>query len=154
MPTNEPRRHLGPRQLDIQAYAIAHLHQYLETNGEEEYQGGTETWGMPSLILTTTGRRTGKPYSTPLYFGEHSGRYILVGSFGGSTAHPDWYLNLLDDPRVQVQIRAECFDARARPATADERPELWAFMAALYPNYDLYQSETEREIPVVIVERV
>ena len=127
-----------------------HLRRYLATNGEEGFIEGS---GMPSLILTTTGRRSGKPYSTPLYFGEDNGRYILVGSYAGSDRHPKWYLNLVANPSVEVQVRGERFAARARTAGPEEKPRLWRMMAERFPRYEEYRQATEREIPVVILER-
>lgn len=129
-----------------------HLRHYLATDGAEGYISPES--GMPNLILTTTGRRSGQPYATPLYYGEHEGRYILVASYAGSDRHPKWYLNLVANPEVQVQIRGERFNARARTATLAEKPALWSMMAERYPRYEVFQQETEREIPVIILERV
>ncbi len=128
-----------------------HLRRYLATDGEDGYFSAA---GIPNLILTTIGRRSGKPYSTPLYYGEHDGRYLIVASYAGSDTHPKWYLNLLANPEVEVQIRGERFRARARTATPDEKPALWAHMVALYPRFAEFQQSTEREIPVVILERI
>ena len=128
-----------------------HLRRYLATGGEDGY---LSTGGVPNLILTTIGRRSGKPYSTPLYFGEHDGRYLLVASYAGSDTHPKWYLNLVAHPEVEVQIRDERFAARARTATAEEKPALWDFMTKMYPRFQTFQESTEREIPLVILERI
>ena len=126
-----------------------HLRRYLATAGEDGH-----IWeGLPTLLLTTTGRRTGKPHTTPLIYGQDGDRYLVVGSRGGAPEHPQWYRNLLAEPRVQVQVRADRFPARARPATAAEKPALWQRMAQLYPPYDEYQARTTRAIPVVIIER-
>ena len=129
-----------------------HLQRYLATGGDEGYISPES--GMPNLILTTIGRRTGEPYATPLYYGEDEGRYILVASYAGADKHPKWYLNLVANPAVEVQIRGERFAARARTATPQEKPALLAMMAARYPRYDVFQQDTEREIPVIILERV
>lgn len=128
-----------------------HLRRYLATDGEDGY---LSTSGVPNLILTTIGRRSGKPYSTPLYFGEHDGRYLLVASYAGSDTHPKWYLNLVANPDVEIQIRGERFAARARTATADEKPALWDVMTKMYPRFQTFQESTEREIPIVILERI
>jgi deazaflavin-dependent oxidoreductase (nitroreductase family) len=127
-----------------------HLRRYLATDGADGY---LSPYGIPALILTTTGRRSGRPYSTPLHFAEHDGRYVLVASNGGSDTHPQWYRNLLVHPEVEVQIRGERFAARARTANPDERSALWAIMTKLYPRNAALQASTEREIPVVILER-
>ncbi len=129
-----------------------HLRRYLATDGEDGYLRGDS--GIPNLILTTIGRRSGKPYSTPLYFGEHEGRYLVVASYAGSDTHPKWYLNLREHPDVWVQIRGDRFAARARTATPEEKPALWAIMTNVYPRFEEFQQSTEREIPLVILERV
>jgi deazaflavin-dependent oxidoreductase (nitroreductase family) len=127
-----------------------HLRRYLASAGADGY---ISPYGLPALILTTIGRRSGRPYSTPLHFAEHEGRYVLVGSNAGSDTHPQWYRNLLAHPEVGVQIRGERFAARARTASPAERPALWAIMTRLYPRNAAMQGATEREIPVVILER-
>jgi deazaflavin-dependent oxidoreductase (nitroreductase family) len=128
----------------------AHRRRYEETNGEDGH-----IWnGVPTLLLATTGRRSGEIHTTPLIYGRNGERYLVVGSVGGSDRHPNWYLNLVQQPIVRVQVGAERFTARARPATAEEKPRLWASMAEIWPAYDDYQKRTERQIPVVIIERV
>ena len=126
-----------------------HIRRYVESDGEE----GHRFHGLDSLLLTTRGRKSGKLRRTALYYGEDDGRYVLVASDGGNPNHPAWYLNVLADPEVEVQVRGEKFAARARPATASERPRLWALMTAIFPKYLEYQAKTGREIPVVVVER-
>ncbi len=130
-------------------WQIEHRDRYLATNGEDGH-----IWeGLPTLLLTTTGRRTGKQYTTPLIYGRDGDRYLVVASRGGAPEHPQWYRNLLVQPGVQVQVKADRFRARARPASAAEKPALWQRMVALYPPYAEYQTRTTREIPVVILER-
>ena len=126
-----------------------HVRRYVETGGRE----GHDWNGAPVLILTTTGRRSGRRHSTPLIYGEHGGDYLVVASKGGADDPPDWYLNLQAHPEVEVQVREEKFAARARTATADEKPGLWRQMTGIWPDYDNYQRKTEREIPVVVLER-
>jgi deazaflavin-dependent oxidoreductase (nitroreductase family) len=126
-----------------------HVKRYLETGGEE----GHDWQGVNVLILTTTGRRSGQPRSTPLIYGRHGDDYLVVASKGGAPDHPAWYLNLSADPDVQVQVRDDRFSARARTATPDERDEVWRTMTESWPQYDEYQTKTEREIPVVVLER-
>jgi deazaflavin-dependent oxidoreductase (nitroreductase family) len=127
-----------------------HVKRYIETDGEEGHD-----WrdGVPVLILTTTGRRSGEPRPTPLIYGRAGDDYLVVASKGGAPEPPAWYLNLSDEPEVQVQVKADRFKARARTATADEKPGLWQTMAGIWPDYDAYQSKTDREIPVVVLER-
>lgn len=132
-------------------YGDEHVKRYQQTDGEEGY-----TWqkGTTILILTTKGRRSGEDRSTPLIFNEHDGDYLVVASKGGTDEPPAWYLNMQDEPEVTVQIKGDRFRARSRDASAEEKPELWSKMAASWPDYDEYQKKTDREIPVVILERI
>jgi deazaflavin-dependent oxidoreductase (nitroreductase family) len=126
-----------------------HVDRYKETEGAEGYD-----WqGTTVLLLTTKGRKSGEPREMPLIFDEHDGDYIVVASKGGAPQHPAWYLNLLEDPEVTVQVRGDRFAAKARTADAQERPELWKLMNQSWPAYDGYQQKTDREIPVVVLER-
>jgi deazaflavin-dependent oxidoreductase (nitroreductase family) len=127
-----------------------HVRRYVETNGDV----GHEWNGTTVLILTTTGRHSGRQLSTPLIYGRHGDDYVVVASRGGSDRHPAWYLNLEAAPTVQVQVRGDRFEARARTATPEEKPELWRAMLARWPDYDRYQQRTRRDIPVVVLERV
>jgi deazaflavin-dependent oxidoreductase (nitroreductase family) len=128
----------------------AHMQRYLETGGRDGH-----IWeGVPTLLLTTHGRRSGEPRTTPLIYGRAGERYLVVASRGGAPTHPDWYQNLAADPEVQVQVMADRFKARARTATAAEKSALWKTMISIWPPYDEYQARTTREIPVVILERV
>jgi deazaflavin-dependent oxidoreductase (nitroreductase family) len=127
-----------------------HVRRYVETDGEEghEWQPGVYT-----LILTTTGRRTGQERPAPLIYGRHGEDYVVVASKGGAPEPPAWYLNLQQRPEVQVQVGAERFPARARTATGEEKADLWPQMTGIWPQYDEYQQKTDREIPVVVLER-
>lgn len=126
-----------------------HVKRYVATDGEE----GHEWNGTEVLILTTTGRRSGEPRSTPLIYGRHGDDYLVVASKGGAPEDPAWYLNLSQRPEVQVQVLGDRFTARARTATADEKPELWEEMTGRWPAYNEYQTKTSRDIPVVVLER-
>lgn len=127
-----------------------HVERYRETDGEEGYH-----WqkGTTILLLTTTGRKSGEERTTPLIFTEHEGDYLIVASKGGADEPPAWYLNLQEDPHAKVQVKADVFDATARDAGPDEKPEMWKQMVAAWPDYDDYQEKTDREIPVVVLER-
>ncbi|MDV6012550.1 nitroreductase family deazaflavin-dependent oxidoreductase [Haloechinothrix sp. LS1_15] len=127
-----------------------HVRRYEETDGEV---GHVWVNDAPVLILTTTGRRSGRMRKSALIYQEDGGRYVVVASKGGADAHPDWYRNLQANPQVGVQVGAERFAARARTADPDERARLWPLMAAVWPDYDSYQAATDREIPVVVLER-
>ena len=136
---------------DTELFGEEHVRRYVETDGEVGY-----TWreGAPILILTVTGRKSGKEYSTPLIFGEDGARYAVVASQGGRPEHPDWYMNLVAHPEVGVQVKADRFRARARTAEGEVRERLWTQMNGIWPHYDEYQAKTEREIPVVLLERI
>jgi deazaflavin-dependent oxidoreductase (nitroreductase family) len=127
-----------------------HVRRYVETDGEVGHD-----WqeGVPVLILTTKGRRSGEPRPTPLIYGRHGDDYLVVASHGGAPNPPAWYRNLSEDADVQVQVKADRFGARARTATPQEKPELWRTMTGIWPSYDEYQGRTDREIPVVVIER-
>lgn len=127
-----------------------HVERYRATDGAEGYE-----WrGTQTLLLTTTGRRSGEQRTTPLIFAPHGDAYTIVASKGGSDEPPAWYLNLLETPEVEVQVKGDRFKARARTASAAEKPEMWKAMVAEWPDYDDYQQQTEREIPVVVLERL
>jgi deazaflavin-dependent oxidoreductase (nitroreductase family) len=128
-----------------------HIQRYVATGGADGHE-----WrpGVPTLLLTTRGRRSGLLRRTALIYGRDGDAYVVVASQGGDPKHPAWYLNLEADPAVHVQVAAEEFDARARTATGEERARLWREMAAIWPAYDDYQRKTDREIPVVVLEVV
>jgi len=131
-------------------YGDEHVQRYRETDGEE----GHDWNGTQALILTTTGRRSGEPRDCALIYGTSGDSPVIVASKGGDPAHPDWYFNLADEPIVEVQIWGDRFPARARTATGEERARLWAEMLTHWPKYDDYQTKTDREIPVVVLDRV
>jgi deazaflavin-dependent oxidoreductase (nitroreductase family) len=106
--------------------------------------------GIPVALLTTTGRKTGEPRVSPLYFHRDGDRVIVAASRGGSDKNPMWYLNLKADPKVEVQIKDETMHLTARDATDEERAAYWPKLVEMYPTYDDYQSWTERKIPLVI----
>ncbi|MEU5883377.1 nitroreductase family deazaflavin-dependent oxidoreductase [Spirillospora sp. NPDC047279] len=126
-----------------------HVKRYQETDGAE----GHDWQGTTTLLLTTTGRRSGKRRTTPLIYQEHGGENLVVASNGGSDRPPAWYLNLQDDPEVEVQVKGDKYKAHARTATPEEKPEMWRTMTATWPEYDNYQKKTKREIPVIVLER-
>jgi len=131
-------------------WVARHVRRYLETNGEQGHE-----WrpGVFTLLLSTRGRRSGRLRRTALIYGRDGDRYLVVASVGGAARHPGWYLNLVDQPRVEVQVGADRFPATARTATPEEKPRLWALMTAIWPAYEDYQRKTRRDIPVVILER-
>ena len=132
-------------------FGADHVRAYRETDGElgHDWQQGTSV-----LLLTTTGRRSGEPRTTPLIYGRSGDDYLIVASNGGAPEPPGWYRNLSEQPEVEVQVLGDRFKARARTATAEEKPAMWQEMVGHWPDYDEYQQRTDREIPVVVLERL
>jgi deazaflavin-dependent oxidoreductase (nitroreductase family) len=114
--------------------------------------GGRFLRGAPVMLLTTIGRRSGRPRTAPLIYLEDGDRVVVVASKGGSARHPLWYRNLQANPDVEVQIGSEKRELRARTASAEEKDELWPRLTMIYPDYDDYQARTDRDIPIVILE--
>jgi len=126
-----------------------HVERYVATDGEE----GHDWQGTSALILTTRGRRSGEQRSTPLIYGKHGDDHLVVASKGGAEEHPAWYLNLDASPEVVVQVRGDRFTADARTATPEEKRTLWPVMVERWSAYEEYQAMTDRDIPVVVLER-
>ena len=127
-----------------------HIRRYRETDGEV---GHIWRRGAKILLLTTKGRKTGEPRTAPLIYEEAGDRYVIVASKGGAPEHPGWYRNLAKEPEVELQVKGQVFPARAYTASGDEREQLWRLAARQWPPYDEYQTRTDREIPVVVLER-
>ena len=137
--------------IDRSLFGDEHVRRYRETDGEEGFD-----WreGSHILILTTTGRKSGREIDSPLIFGEDDGRYVVVASKGGAPQHPGWFLNLRESPEVDVQVKADRFRARSRVAEGEERERLWEMMNGHWRHYAEYQEKTDRQIPVVVLERI
>jgi deazaflavin-dependent oxidoreductase (nitroreductase family) len=134
---------------DLSLFGDEHVRRYEETDGEVGY-----LWnGATILVLTTTGRKSGEPRKFALIYDSRGDDLVVVASKGGAPDHPGWYENLLAHPDASVQVRGERFDVRARTAEGAEREELWRLMNRSWPNYDTYATRTDREIPVVVLER-
>lgn len=132
---------------DLTLIGADHIRRYRETDGDVGF-----LWnGVPTLLLTTTGRRSGDPHTSALIFARNGGDHLVVASFGGASRHPAWYLNLQANPNSEIQVKSEILAVTARTATAAEKPRLWALLTELWPNFDVYQTRTEREIPVVVL---
>lgn len=111
-------------------------------------------FNSPVLLLTTTGRKTGKERTTPLLYLEDRQDLVVVASDGGAKENPAWYLNLKANPEVSVRVKERDLRLRAREATGEERHRLWARLVEMYPGYENYQRRTERQIPVVVLRPV
>lgn len=109
--------------------------------------------GAPILLLTTKGRKSGAPRTTPLLFLRDGADLVVIASYGGSDAHPQWWLNLVADPAAEVQVFGERRKIRAEAASGEERARLWKRITRRYPVYRFYESRTSREIPVVLLRR-
>ena len=132
---------------DLELLGPEHVRRYRETNGEVGY-----IWnGVPTLLLTTIGRRTGEARTTPLIFGRDEEDFLVVASMGGAPTHPNWYRNLLAQPSADIQVRADRISVTARTAGDAEKPRLWKIVTNAWPNYDVYQSRTDRVIPLVVL---
>jgi len=126
-----------------------HTQRYKETGGQE----GHDWQGTQTLLLTTKGRKSGEPRELPLIYGKSGDDFLIVASKGGADAPPAWYLNLEADPDVELQVWDDRFPAKARVATPEEKAEMWKTMTAEWPAYDDYQKKTDREIPIIVLER-
>ena len=134
-------------QPDLTLLGDDHIRAYRESGGEVGY-----IWnGVPTLLLTTTGRRTGRERTSALIFARAGDDYLIVASKGGMPSHPLWYLNLQANPQAKIQVKADEFAVVARTASVDEKPRLWKIVTDVWPNYDVYQSRTDRDIPVVVL---
>ena len=134
---------------DDDLFGAEHVRVYRETGGERGH-----LWrGTTVLLLTTRGRTSGEPRTTPLIYRDDDGRFVIVASKGGAPEHPGWYANLLADRLAMVQVRDEEVPVRARDAEGAERERLWRKMVEVWPDYDAYQQRTDRRIPVVVLER-
>ena len=134
-------------QPDLLLLGEDHIRAYRETGGEVGY-----IWnGVPTLLLTSTGRRTGQKRTSALIFARDTDDYLVVASLAGAPKHPQWYLNLQANPDAEIQVKDQTLGVVARTASAEEKPRLWKIVADVWPNYDVYQSRTDRDIPVVVL---
>jgi proline iminopeptidase len=131
-------------------FGAEHVKRYRETGGEV---GHIWKEGSTVLLLTTKGRKSGEPRTTPLIYARDGDRYVIVASKGGAPEHPGWYENLSKEPTVELQVLDDVFPARAHVAEGEERERLWAKANEVWPHYAEYQEKTDREIPVVVLER-
>ncbi|EFC82282.1 nitroreductase family deazaflavin-dependent oxidoreductase [Parafrankia sp. EUN1f] len=140
----------GYQAPDLALVGAEHVRRYRETGGEVGYEWN----GVHTLLLTTTGRRSGQPRTSALIFARDGDDYLVVASKGGAPEHPEWYRNLLANPAAEIQVQAERFTVRAATASDAEKARLWEIVTKVWPNYDAYQTRTERPIPVVVLSPV
>jgi deazaflavin-dependent oxidoreductase (nitroreductase family) len=136
-------------QSDDDLFGQEHVRVYRETGGQRGYH-----WrGTTILLLTTEGRASGEPRTTPLIHRTDGDRWIVVASKGGAPRNPSWFENLRANPDVTIQVKGETLPVLATPAEGEERARLWSLMTEVWPPYDEYQARTDREIPVVVLAR-
>lgn len=131
-------------------FAREHIERYVATNGEDGH-----IWnGVPTLLITTTGAKTGRRIRQALIYGRSNAEgYVVVASKGGAPTNPGWFFNMMANPSVTVQVGADVFEAVPRVAEGEERSTLWQQMAGIWKDYDEYATKTDRVIPVVVLDR-
>jgi deazaflavin-dependent oxidoreductase (nitroreductase family) len=144
---------------NLAQWMIDHANRYISSGGNEGHlftvtPPGQSEMAVPSLLLTTKGRKSGEKFIFPLFYGRTGDSYIIVASKGGAPEHPGWYRNVLANPEVEIQVGTKKFKVRARTATGAERAQLWEKALKFWPPYADYQKKTEREIPVVVLDPV
>ncbi|WP_436527511.1 nitroreductase family deazaflavin-dependent oxidoreductase [Actinoplanes sp. HUAS TT8] len=140
----------GEYEPSTSSWAREQAETYEATDGVE----GNDIQGMSIVLVTSVGARSGKLRKTPLMRVEHEGEYLAVGSLGGAPKNPVWVYNLRKNPHVELQDRAERYDYTARELSGAEREVWWARAVEAFPNYAVYQTKTERQIPVFLLTRL
>jgi proline iminopeptidase len=139
-------------------WMIDHANRYMSSGGTDGHiytivRPGVPELPVPSLLLTTTGRKSGQKYIFPLFYGHAGDSYFVIASKGGAPEHPGWYRNILGDPEVDIQVGTTKTRARARTAAGEERARLWQDAVKIWPPFADYQLKTGgREIPVVVLD--
>ena len=145
---------------NLPQWMVDHVARYLSSGGTDGHMytinaPNLPTMAVPSLLLTTTGRKSGEKFLFPLFYGQAGGSYFVIASKGGAPAHPGWYRNLLANAAVEVQVGTAKMTATARTADGAERAALWEKAVAIWPPFADYQRKAvDREIPVVVLDPV
>lgn len=142
---------------NLPGWMQTHVNRYLDSGGTEGHDykvtpPGYPEMTVPSLLLTTTGRKSGQEFIFPLFYGKTGDSYFIVASKGGAPEHPGWYKNLLANPDVEIQVGTRKFKVRARTTSGAERARLWQESLQFWPPYADYEKKTDREIPVVVLD--
>jgi deazaflavin-dependent oxidoreductase (nitroreductase family) len=140
----------GDRVADPNDFNARLIEEYRETKGNVT---GVFA-GRPLMLLTTIGRKSGQPRTAPLVYTQDGDSLVVIASKGGAPTNPDWYHNILANPLVTVELGDERFQAESRVAEGEERRRLYDAQAAVMPAFADYEQKTDREIPVVVLERV
>lgn len=140
-------------------WMVDHSNRYLSSGGTDGHiytvkLPSGETLDVPSLLLTTTGRKSGQKFIFPLFYGTTGKSYFIIASKGGAPEHPGWFRNILANPNVEIQVGTSKIPVKARIAEGEERARLWQQSLTFWPPYAEYQTKTEREIPVVVLDPV
>ena len=140
-------------------WMVEHTNRYLASGGAEGHlykitQPGRPEITVPSLLLTTTGRKSGEKFIFPLFYGEDKGKVFIIASKGGAPEHPGWYQNIEANPVVEVMVGTKTYQAKARTVSGAEREKLWEKSLTFWPPYADYKKKTDREIPVVVLDPV
>ena len=143
----------------LPGWMLEHTNRYLSSGGIDGHMykvtpPGYAEMTVPSLLLTTTGRKSGQKFIFPLFYGKTGDSYFIVASKGGAPDHPGWYKNLLANPDVEVQVGTQKFKGRARTTNCAERARLWQQALEFWPPYADYDKKTDRQIPVVVLDPV
>jgi deazaflavin-dependent oxidoreductase (nitroreductase family) len=144
---------------NVPKWQLDHFNRYVSSGGSDGHMytvtpPGYSEMTVPSLLLTTTGRKSGQKFIFPLFYGEIGNSYIIVASKGGAPDHPGWYKNLVANPEVEVQVGTKCLKAKARTVAGEERARLWQEALKFWPPYADYEKKTERQIPVVVLDPI
>lgn len=148
--------HEKAQRHELPSWILEHLEEYEAAPEKAHLWDATPFGGRPGtpcLLLFTRGRKSGRPITMPLIYGTDGDRYVIVGSKGGAPEHPAWYLNMLAQAEVEVQVAQDRFQAVHRTAQGEERARLFEMMTRIYPPFPSYQARTARELPVVVLER-
>jgi len=144
---------------NLPGWMLEHTNRYLSSGGTDGHMykvtpPGHQEMTVPSLLLITTGRKSGEKFIFPLFYGKTGDGYIIVASKGGAPDHPGWYKNLQANPEVEVQVGTRKLKARARTTSGAERAKLWQEALKFWPPYADYEKKTPREIPVVVLDPI
>lgn len=150
MPKSRPK-YMDSAMGDLAIKWMSRINTFFYKRNNGQGIGGTFQ-NIPVALLTTTGRKSGEPRVSPLYFLRDGDTVVVAASRGGSDKNPQWYLNLKANPKVQVQVKGEVLDLTARDANEEERQRYWPQLVEMYPTYEDYQSWTDRVIPLVVCE--
>lgn len=144
---------------NLPPWVQGHMERYVDSGGAEGHMWDSSVvpgglGPIPTLLLMAVGRNSGTIRPLPLLYGKTGDDYVIVASKGGRPKHPAWYLNLIAESEVDIQVATERYRVRVRTTAGAEREALWAQMVSIYPPFVDYQAKTDRVFPVVVLERI